>query len=224
MKIGVISEGHADRAVITNIIMGATGIDISDIEAIRPIYNLDETDKAKVNPQNFSTWSVVKEECESRELIEGFLAFEGQDFVVLHIDSAEADEYGILRPDRKSETYCKELRSLIIQQINTWLDGGLSDNILYAVAIEETDAWILTIYDKVDSTKSAKPKEKLGRILGKIGINSTSNYANFLKLSKPLSKQKEIKKGKFLNYNSSLNAFYEEIQAKVLPKLNNFEN
>lgn len=219
MRIGVISEGHADRAVITNIIIGITGIDRVEIVPLRPIYNLDETDKALLNPDYFSTWSVVKEECEKKHQIEGFLAFDDQDFVVIHIDSAEADQYGIIRPDRKSQSYCDELRNLIIKQINTWLHDDYSDNILYAVAIEETDAWILTIYDKKDSTKSAKPKEKLGMILGKAGINSTSDYDNFLILSKPFTKGKEIRKGKFLTYNSSLNAFYEEIQAKVLTKL-----
>lgn len=224
MRIGIISEGHADRAVITNILMGATGIDRNDIEALRPIYNLDETDKALINPQSFSTWSVVKEECETRNLIDGFLAFEGQDFVVIHMDTAEADEYGIHRPDKNSELFSMKLRNLVIQQINTWLNEDLSDSILYAVAIEEIEAWILTIYDKSDSTKSAQPKEKLDKICGRKGLNSTSNYKNFLDLSKPLSKQRDINRGKYLTYNLSLKAFYEEVQKKVLPKLSNVEN
>ncbi len=219
MKIGVISEGHADRAVITNIITGLTGIDRSNIEAIRPIYNYDETDKALISAKAFSTWSVVKEECEKRELIDGFLAFEGQNFVVIHIDTAEAEMYGIKRPDKKSATYCEELRELVVKQINTWLKMEMSDQILYAVAIEEIDAWILTIYDQNDSTASAKPKEKLSRILGKKGINSTSNYDNFLVISKPLSKEKEIRQGNFLSYNCSLNDFFEEVKVKVIPKL-----
>jgi hypothetical protein len=220
MRIGVISEGHADRAVITNIVIGITGIDLNDIEAIRPVYCYDETDKALLNVQTFSTWSVVKEECERRELIDGFLAFEGQDFVIIHIDTAEAEYYGITRPDKNSKTYCDDLRALVIKQINTWLKDDLSDSILYAVAIEETDAWILTIYDPNDSTTSAKPKEKLSRILGKKKINSTSNYDNFITISKPFAKSREIKKGNFLSYNCSLKAFFEEVKTKVMPKLN----
>jgi hypothetical protein len=219
MRIGVISEGHADRAVITNIITGITGINQNDIEALRPIYNLDETDKAILKPENFSSWSVVKEECKNRELIEGFLAFQGQDFVVIHMDSAEAEEYGVRRPDRNSKLYSKELRNLIIEQINTWLDVDLSDSILYAIAIEETEAWILTMYEKRDTAKSAKPKEKLGLILGRLGKNSVSNYDNFDNLSKPFLKKKNVTKGNFLSYNYSLSAFYEEVQDKVLPLL-----
>lgn len=219
MKIGVISEGHADRAVITNILTGLTGLDQSDIEAIRPIYNLDETDKALVNPLTFSSWTVVKEECEKRELLDGFLAFEGQEFVVIHIDTAEAEQYGVKRPNKKDANYCENLRQLVIQEINTWLKDDLSSEILYAVAIEEIDAWLLTIYEQGDTTISTKPKEKLSRILNKKDINATSNYDNYLILSKPLSKKKEIERGKFLTYNCSLNAFFEEIKSKVLPKL-----
>lgn len=220
MRIGVISEGHADRAVITNIITGITGLDSNDIIAIRPEYNSDETDKA-LKSKNFSTWSVVKTECETRELIDLFLAVEGQQFVVIHIDTAEAEEYGIKRPNKNSETYCEELREKVIKQINIWFKEDLSASILYAVAIEEIDAWILTIYEPKDSTQSAKPKERLQKTLGKKEINSTSNYDNFLEISKPLSKIKKINQGKFLTYNCSLNAFFEEVKDKVLPKLTN---
>ena len=218
MRIGVISEGHADRAVIENILLGLTGLDKSNIIALRPIYNLDETDKANKDPMTFSSWSIIKEECEERELIDGFLAMEGQDFVVIHVDTAEADQYGVKRPV-KSSTYCQDLRSLVVDEINSWLKKDISDQILYAIAIEEIDAWILTIYEKRDSTSSISPKERLGRILGKKGINSTSDYDNYLKLSKPLSKDREIKREKFLDYNCSLNAFFEEIKTKVIPKL-----
>lgn len=221
MKIGVISEGHADRAIITNILIGITGIDINDIEPLRPIYNLDETDKAILNPQNFSSWSVVKEECESKQLIEGFLALEGQDFVVIHIDSAESSEYGVERPkEPKSDLFCKNFRNNIINQINNWFnDATLHEKILYAVAIEEIDAWLLTIYEKKNSCYSANPKERLSRVLSKTGLNSTSNYKNYLKLSDDFSKTRKVKKGNFLSYNCSLNAFYQEVVIKVLPNI-----
>lgn len=220
MRIGVISEGHADRAVIVNLLAGVAGLDSSDVEAIRPIYALDETDKALVDVRTHSSWSVVKKECEERQLIDGFLAFEDQDFVAIHIDTAEADEYDISRPHKKSDNYCEELRRLVIEQINIWLKDDLSDNILYAIAIEETDAWILTIYDKSDSTTTAAPKEKLSRILRPKGINSTSSYDNFLEISKPFSKGREIAKGRFLEYNCSLKAFVKEIESKVVAKMN----
>lgn len=216
MRIGVISEGHADRAVIVNIITGITKMDASDIIPIRPTYNYDETDKA-LKTKNFSTLSVIKEECESRDLIDQFLFLDDQNFVVIHIDTAEIEHLGISRPDKKTTTYCEELRLSVINKINHWLKADLSNNILYAIAIEEIDAWILTIYDTNDSTRSASPKEKLGHILSRKGINTTSNYQNYLQVSKPLSKKKEIQKGNFLSRNCSLKAFVNEIEEKVLP-------
>lgn len=218
MRIGVISEGHADRAVITNILTGLTGIDSSDIEPLRPIDKYDETDKSSQHKLTFGGWNAVQEECQTRKLIDEFLSIEGQDFIVIHLDTAEADQYNVKRPV-KSDSYGIELRELVIEQINKWLNTDISTSILYAIAVEEIDAWILPIFDARDSTNSAKPKEKLNTILKKSKISSESNYENFLVLSKKLSKEREIKKGKFLNYNSSLKAFFEEVQAKVLPKI-----
>lgn len=220
MRIGVISEGHADRAVIENLIVGLTGLDSVDIEPLRPQYNYDETDKAVLDPKTFSSWSVVMQECKEREMIDGFLEIEGQDFIAIHIDTAEADQYGISRPP-KDNNYCMNLRNLVIQEMIKWFGEDISDSILYAIAIEEIDAWLLTIYDNRDTTTTATPKEKLQRILGKAKpkINLASNYDNYLKLSKPFSKKKDINRGQFLERNCSLEAFYEEILQKVVPKL-----
>lgn len=218
MRIGIISEGHADRAVITNILTGITGIDSSDIEPLRPTDKYDLTDKSSKNKLSFGGWNAVQEECETRRLIDEFLSIEGQDFIVIHLDTAEADQYNINRPV-KSDLYGIILRNLVIDQINVWLNSDISESILYAVAVEEIDAWILPIYEAKDSTTSAKPKEKLSNLLARKKISSESNYENFLSLSKKLSKEKEINKGGYLKYNVSLKAFFEEIQTKVLPKL-----
>src|SRR5689334_22478375 len=121
MQIGIISEGHSDRAVISNILVGITGIDHSDIIPLRPVYTKDETDKALDNPKTKSSYSVMKEECEERSLIDGFLAIDGQDFVVLHLDTAEADRYGVDRPS-KGSGYCEALRDLVIKKIESWLN------------------------------------------------------------------------------------------------------
>lgn len=220
MRIGIISEGHADRAVIENILIGLIGIENFEIQPLRPIINLDETDKSNKNAQTFSSWSIVKDECEKRELIDGFLAFEGQDFIVIHIDTAEAELYGIKRPEKKKKDFCLELRNLVVTEIRKWLEIDLDSKILHAVAIEEIDAWIMTIYSSDDSASVVNAKEKLGRILSRQEITTTSNYDNYLLLSKKFSKLKDVVKGGFLKKNCSLNAFCEEVKTKVLPAIN----
>ncbi len=219
MRVGVISEGGADRAVIINILTGLIGIDKSDIEPLRPRDKSDETDRAVADRRTFGGWQAVKEECETRIQIDEFLAIEGQDYIVIHLDTAEADDYPVVRPDKTRAEYCLELRNSVIDRINNWLNIDISQQLLYAIAIEEMDAWVLTIYDPKDSLKSANPKEKLSRVLSRLALDSSSNFDNFLEISKPLSKFKEIQRGRFLERNCSLNAFFEEIQTKVLPKL-----
>ena len=44
MRIGIIAEGRADIAVIKAVVKAITGIDGSDMYAIRPKEILDETD------------------------------------------------------------------------------------------------------------------------------------------------------------------------------------
>ncbi|HZV70407.1 MAG TPA: hypothetical protein VFG10_12715 [Saprospiraceae bacterium] len=219
MKIGVISEGHSDRAVIVNILIGLTGLDLSDISPIRPKYKLDETDLAHLPENTFGSWTLVRKECIERESIDKFLSIEGQDFVVIHMDTAEADEYGIDRPSKKSEDYCLNLRASVIAKINSWFGENISSKILYAIAIEEINAWILTIYENKDSSKPLKAKEKLNTLLKKKGLSTTSTFDNYLKLSKPFAKKKTIKTRNYLLFNHSLEEFHNEITQKVIPRL-----
>src|SRR5690606_12750885 len=199
--IGVISEGHADRAVITNILKGTLGIDESNIRALLPINKTDETDRSREKTvEEFGGWTSVKNECIEKRIISQFLALEGQDFIVIHLDTAEANQYGVQSIPAKDETYGEKLRGLVVDLIDGWLgEQEIIDATLHAVAIEETDAWLLTIYDAgKNSINSADPKKKLGFILSKAGAHTTSDYDNYLKLSKTFSKAKEVKKYRYL--------------------------
>ena len=56
MRIGIIAEGRADIAVIKAVVKAITGIDGSDMYAIRPKEILDETDGEELK---FSNWELV---------------------------------------------------------------------------------------------------------------------------------------------------------------------
>ncbi|MGJ1481372.1 hypothetical protein [Sphingobacterium multivorum] len=218
--IGVISEGHADRAVITNILKGTLGIDDSNIRALLPINKLDETDRSRVKDiEEFGGWTSVKNECIEKKIIRQFLAMDGQDFIVIHLDTAEASQYGINAMPSKNDNYAENLRSLIVDLIDGWLEEQeIVKTILHAVAVEETEAWLLTIHDVgKDSSTSADPKKKLGFILSKSSADTTSDYDNYLKLSKSFCKPKEVRRFKYPEYNSSLKAFIEETILKINP-------
>jgi DNA modification methylase len=217
MKIGVICEGHTDRVVIANILKGYKGIDSSQIVPLRPNYSRDETDLAEIPTDSFSNWTIVKKECENRIKIEKFLSIEGQNNIIVHIDSAESNEYGVTRPVVKDANYAIILRARIVTKINEWLDGQFQNEIIYAVAIEETEAWILTIYDKRDSSLSAKPKEKLKRVLSAKKINYSHTPEDFKIISDMFTKKKNFSKEKFFLFNKSLEEFCIEVENKIQP-------
>ena len=214
MKIGVICEGHTDRAVIINILKGLKGIDSSQVIPLRPYYSLDETDISELSPDTFSNWDAVKSECENQNKIDRFLSLEGNEFVVIHIDADRCEEYGVAKP-KKDSSYSDKLRKSIITEVNKWLNNNYQDNLLYAIAIEETEAWILTIYDRKDSTSSADPKQKLKWLLNKKGVHFNQTAEDFLRISKDFSKQKNFIKNKYREYNKSLNDFCEEVEIKI---------
>lgn len=209
--IGVISEGTSDQAVISNILSGICKIDSSEISFIRPNDAVDETDISGNQDLTLGGWSRVKMECENNELIDQFLTIEGNEFIIIHIDTAECQEYGITRPEKNSE-YCKNLRELVINEIKKWLGDYPNEFAIYAIAVEEIDAWILTIYEKRDSSTSANPKAKLEY---KSRSKAPENYNEGYEISKPFRKPKNFTKEKYRDYNTSLDLFCLEIEEKI---------
>ena len=214
MNIGVICEGHTDRVVIENILKGLKGIDSSQIVQLRPQSDFDETDLADMPIDSFGGWSAVKDECESRIKIDEFLSLEGNDHVVIQIDSAESDDYNVSKPV-KNAAYSTILRSDIIAKIDEWLNGLPSEKVLYAIAIEETEAWILTIYEQRSSTASADPKARLKRTLERQEINYKHSPKDFKKISSQFSKKKNFSKFNYFKNNQSLKDFCEEVNQKI---------
>lgn len=176
--IGIVAEGPADIAVLRNILKGALGIDRDMTVAIRPELAQDATDLngargfRQQTPEEFSNWQLVLEECRAREHIANFLStpVDENSFVVVHIDTAEAHlpGYDVARPAGDSlghVDYCDKLRTAVVEKLAGLLGEAICGKVRYAVAIEETDAWLLTIHDKKDREKDTgthrNPKKRL---------------------------------------------------------------
>ena len=214
MKIGIICEGHTDRAVIKNLVKGITGIEYARCTALRPEDDLDDTDLAHLNPNSFGSWTNVREECNSRNKIGQFLSIEGQEWIIIQLDTLQADDFGIQRPS-KDEKYSTQLRALVIATVNGWLGNEFVDHIAYAIAIEEIEAWLLTIFINSNSTSSAGPKAKLKSFLGRKKIDNTENYNTYFKLSEPFAKAKNHQRNNYSRRNESLAMFCQELVAKM---------
>ena len=180
MKVGIVAEGPADIAVIRNILKGKLGVEVKDTQTLRPRLNEDTTDLAERRaapfrpqaPEEYSNWSLVLEECRARGKIEDFLLnpIAGERLVVIHIDTAEAHlpGYDIDRPDRKVHDYGDRLRALVAAKLDALLGPELIAGIRYAIAIEETEAWVLTIHEDQDDRDTGArldPKKRLRFVL-----------------------------------------------------------
>lgn len=178
MRVGLIAEGPADLAVLSNLVRGVLDIGRDDIVAIRPELTRDETDLHAPGAETFSNWLLVKQECIERDRIDEFLEspviFEGDDGkkrVVIQIDTAECHLTGfdIPRPDRKSADYATVLLERVRERMAEWL-GGNVENIVRAVAVEETDAWLLALYGDKGSAMRLDAKSAWNKLRLKKGL------------------------------------------------------
>lgn len=234
MKCGLITEGKSDQAVLTNILKGQLGIDRSDIVYLQPENFFDETDlntpSHKMDKSEFSNWLLVKQECINKEKISDFFdnPIDDKKLLIIQIDTAETyiPEYGINKPDKKNnENYVIDVVNLVSNKIDEWI-GKNDYNIIYSICVEETDAWILTIYtsDNIDTGLINNPKHELSEVvlpkkfktMQLKELNNLKAYDKYNKLTEPFRKKKDLKK--YSNKNKSLKHFcklIDEIELKL---------
>lgn len=223
MRIGVIAEGHADIAVIKAILKTLINIDGSDIYPIRPKEQYDETD---LNELNFSNWNLVLKSCNDNNLLQSFFDIIAEEAVlIIQIDTAERGEkgYDIPTPLRSKNTdwkqYSEIVRTAVKNKIASILPTKYHEKVIYAIAIEETDAWLIPLFDNSvieDTAQYANPKERLHKIIGKIDkkkkyINTHKKDLDYIIIGKDFRKGLE----KCRKSNKSLDTFCSEVENKI---------
>ncbi len=177
MRVGIIVEGRSDAAVITNILKGKLNISKSDIQYLVPEFDYDESSLAEMNSEHFSNWTIVKQNCLNRQKIADFIeSFENNRFVVIHLDSDTRTEIGyeVNEPIAINTIADIELlRQNIVDKINEWLENQFVGNIAFAIAIQEIDAWVLSIHANQETGMSPNAKERLFRV-----INAPNKFSN----------------------------------------------
>ena len=181
MRVGLIVEGKSDAAVITNILKGKLNISKSDVQYLSPELDYDETSLHEMSIEQFSNWTIVKANCQNREKFEKFFEFDDNSFIVIHIDSDVRNEVGYDIKLPATTTRMEDLEALrnnIVNKVAEWLDNNYLGKVVFAIAIEEIDAWVLTLYSKNNNETGfiQKPKEKLFKLL-----NSPNLLSNKLK-------------------------------------------
>ncbi len=222
MRVGIIAEGKSDQEVIAGILQ-ACKIDKSDIIQVKPENQTDETDKN--NPENSNETTIgtlqgvkkacMKNENGARPYFDKFFFIDDQNYMVIHLDTAEIDQqdFDFQKPEKNNDAYPTELRNQVINFINEWLENNYADELLYAIAIEEIEAWILAKFGK-NTTKSADPKRTLNHELKKISKNGIVNKEKEKdKIIDEMRKMKTLKP--FLKNNKSLEEFVNSITGKI---------
>jgi hypothetical protein len=221
MRVGVIAEGFNDIHVI-KAILKALKIEGGLVKGIRPSEQSDEMDALQ---SRFSNWYLVFEACKDELLLSSFFdEIDDDALLIVQIDTAERGEkgYEIPNPQRTGvvewKRYSEELRDAVRNKIELLIPEVYRRKVAYAIAIEETDAWLLPLYDdKIDDTaQSTDPKRKLESSIRK---KKTKKEMNELKRKEDLNYQaiaKELKKGLTTcrTKNRSLDLFCIEIQEK----------
>ncbi|WP_437489883.1 hypothetical protein WME75_11600 [Sorangium sp. So ce1014] len=221
MRVGLIAEGRGDLAVLVNILKGKLGLDFEDIQFLRPEYDQDETDVHDQDEAQRGGWGRVKRECVERRRIREFVgnAIDEEILVVVQIDTAEAHDkgYDVEKPRRDDPGYAEILRQRVVDKIDGWLEGE-SDLVRHAVAVEETEAWVLTIFSPKDSTTHGNPKAQLQKLLNKTMSDKDrrrhfqlKEYDQAYALTKPFRKLRDLEK--FVERNRSLRLFVDSLGA-----------
>lgn len=224
MRVGVIAEGFADVNVIKAILKKIAGIDGSEVRMLRPQEQLDETD---LNELNFSSWQLVFESCKDKERLSAFFEeIEGDALLIVHVDTAERglQGYDITEPQRTGSTdfaaYSELLREKVIEKLKALLPEQFHQNIAYAIAIEETDAWLIPLFESnaKDTASHTKAKETLSKLIGK-DKKLQKEYTDTSKKSlnyKSLGKLFAKKLAECRVRNKSLDLFCVEVEGKII--------
>ena len=223
MRLGIIAEGKADIAVIKAVVKTLIGIDSSDIVQLRPSEQFDETD---LNEMNFSNWNLVLKSCEDNCLLGAFFDVLADDaLLVIQIDTAERGEVGfdINAPLRTKDIDWKEysvcLREAVKNKISNIIPEAYRDKVAYAIAIEETDAWLIPLFDGTcnETAQYANPKEHLHHLISRIDgkkrkkyIDTGKNNLDYNYISKGIRKGLKICRQK----SKSLDLFCLDLEGK----------
>jgi hypothetical protein len=174
MRAGIVAEGRGDLGVLTRILKGALGLDLDQIEFLRPEFDVDETDTFAMGAAQRSNWARVIDECRDRRRVREFFEAPTDEVRVLivQIDAAECGLAGfdVARPSPADvERLCERIERTMLG----WMEGQYADRTCFAVAVEETEAWVLPLYlDAADTCAFTDPKARLNRALNRSNVLS----------------------------------------------------
>lgn len=210
MDIGIISEGVTDQIIIEAIVQGHLENKDIILEPLQPKKGED------------GGWSRVVEYCKSKDFKESFPFRDG--FTIIHID-CDVFKGNELPEDCKwpldglgTQETCVMVRSKLLQLIGLNADDEISVNIVFAIAVDSIECWLLPLYFENAPKTMAKTSGCIGA-LNKVLPETEGFYIHqkkpddYSKMARHYRKKKNVAFS--CKQNESLNFFVDNLESQI---------
>lgn len=217
-SFGLVYEGLTDKVVIKNILTGYFNAQKFRLRPLQP--ELDETDSNRVVGD--TGWHPIIEYVGSNAFYE---SFQFLDFVIVQIDTdvCEQKHYDVPRYEDGVELEPLQLLERVRDRFRVWMGGDFYEayrkRIIFAIAVDSIECWLLPLYYPNDKSKRAKWKNCLDTLNPALNSEygftiSAKEECYYQKASKPYAKRKALLQA--AAHNPSLKAFFDELDSRKL--------
>jgi len=206
---GLVTEGVTDQTILKSILAGWTGNKKLVMKELQP------------KPEEPGGWTKVFQYCESLDF-KG--AFSYYDFIVVQIDTdfmsgdSVGEKYRIDLKDLDVKERVEAFREKIIELIGEEFYEEYSDRIIFAIAVNEIECWLLPVYfTGTKAKKNVSCIDTLNQVLPqKEGFYidpKAKSKADYPKLAKNFRKKKAIQK--YAKQQESFSLFLDNLQVAI---------
>lgn len=212
LKFGLACEGATDQAVIENILCGFYNDKAlrQEIKAFQPLF--DATQQKQLEGE-FGGWEILLEYLTTKRFRQDVI---NNHYMIIQIDTdiSEHPNFGVLQHNLSTQELIEKVIERLIIQIDNKKPFYVKnkEKIIFAISVHSLECWILPIYKKYKTEKITGCIEALDpKTKNENYKKNYKNYDNYLKISKPLLKNKDL-----LKISSKNSSF--EIFINCLPK------
>jgi hypothetical protein len=205
------TEGISDQVVIKYILAGYFNNFDLDVRILQPLY--DATDQNR--GLSIGGWGNLINYCKSDAFKS---AFETNDYVIIQIDTDVCSEYGVSTKEDGEDLNCQKLIEKVILAIISWIGQEVynlvADRIIFAVAVDSIECWLLPIY--YTDNKKGKTTGCLNalniELLKKEGFSIHAKEPKYYeKIAKKFMKRKDL--DKYYPHNPSFKLFIQHLDS-----------
>ena len=206
-SFGIISEGNTDQIILRQILTTWTKNPYLRVNQLQP------------KPDESGGWSQVFKYCQSSEFKDALIQ---NDLIIIQIDTdfmsgdSVGKEYKIDLKDLNVKETVKAFREKIVELIGADFYEEYSDRIIFAIAVNEIECWLLPVYF---SDKKAKKYVNCIDTLNQVLPQKEGFYIDakddiyYRKLARNFRKKKDIKK--YAKQQESFSLFLENLQVAI---------